>query len=154
MLKGPKGTLFGKSASGGVINIVTARPTKDFSLAAEALGAENGEYQGRVTVSGLLTAKLGARATFTYQTDVNFSLKPDPLTVQRGYGILDASVRVSDRDDRYILSVFSRNLTDKFYRSSILQDFTSLTDAQAQQRIPRNSERRFGVSVRVNVGER
>lgn len=94
--------------------------------------------------------KAGARATVSYQDDVNFSLAADPRTVQEAYTLVDASIRFGDADDRWIATAFVRNLFDKFYRSSLFQDFSSLTTAQTFQRIPINADRRFGVSLRFN----
>ncbi len=66
VLRGPQGTLFGKNASAGVINIVTARPTRDLSGRADATIAEHGEYRVRGTISGPITDTLRARVTGYY----------------------------------------------------------------------------------------
>ena len=68
MLKGPQGTLFGKNASGGVINIVTKRPSDELSLELEGLAAERDEYQLRGSVAGPLSESIGARLTGFYKT--------------------------------------------------------------------------------------
>ena len=68
ILKGPQGTLFGKNASGGVINIITQRPSDRFDLDAELLAAEDDEYQARASVSGPLGETFGARLTGFYKT--------------------------------------------------------------------------------------
>ena len=44
VLNGPQGTLYGRNAAGGVINIITNRPTKDYSGYASA---EFGDYDTR-----------------------------------------------------------------------------------------------------------
>ena len=93
---------------------------------------------------------IGARSTVTYQSEVNFSLAQNPNTVQDGYALVDASVRLADEDDRWRVSLFVKNLFDQNYRTSIFQDFTSFTRAQIIQRIPLGAERRFGASVRFN----
>lgn len=93
---------------------------------------------------------IGGRLSYSYQSSVNFSLQGDPLTRQDGYGIADASLRIGTSDDRYLLTFFVRNLGNTLYRSSIFQDFTSLSAAQTLHRIPVNAERRFGASLRVN----
>ena len=68
ILKGPQGTLFGKNASGGVINVVTKRPSDDFEIDAEFLAAENDEYQARASVSAPIGPSFGGRLTGFYKT--------------------------------------------------------------------------------------
>jgi iron complex outermembrane recepter protein len=50
VLRGPQGTLYGRNATGGVVNIITAKPTKDF----EASGSlEYGNYN-TLNVNGMI----------------------------------------------------------------------------------------------------
>lgn len=69
VLRGPQGTLFGKNATAGVVNVVTQRPTDYLSGAAEISAAEHGEYRFKGTVSGPLTETLGGRLTGFYTND-------------------------------------------------------------------------------------
>ncbi|HEX7874859.1 MAG TPA: TonB-dependent receptor plug domain-containing protein [Sphingobium sp.] len=66
VLRGPQGTLFGKNASAGVINVVTARPSRTFEGRASATIAEGDEYRLSSTVSGPITDTLRARITGYY----------------------------------------------------------------------------------------
>jgi len=66
VLRGPQGTLFGKNATAGVVNVVTARPTRDFEARGEATIAEQDEYRVKGTVSGPLTDTLRARLSGFY----------------------------------------------------------------------------------------
>ena len=52
VLKGPQGTLFGKSTSAGVINILTAQPSFDFGAHAEFTAGNYGEVGGSASVTG------------------------------------------------------------------------------------------------------
>ncbi len=54
VLKGPQGTLFGKSTSAGVINILTSKPSFDFGSDAEFTVGNYNEYGGSVAVTGPL----------------------------------------------------------------------------------------------------
>jgi iron complex outermembrane receptor protein len=60
---------------------------------------------------------LGGFITFAYrwQSQINFSLNQDPVTVQKPYGVFDASVGGTAGGGRYKLSVFVNNLFDKHY---------------------------------------
>ncbi|MET0269605.1 MAG: TonB-dependent receptor [Sphingomonas sp.] len=55
VLRGPQGTLFGKNASAGVINIVTAQPTRDFRGTVESSYFTNGD---EARVRGMLNVPL------------------------------------------------------------------------------------------------
>lgn len=57
VLRGPQGTLFGRNATGGAINIVTTRPGPDFAGALELGG---GSFGGRFA-EGMLNVPLGER---------------------------------------------------------------------------------------------
>ena len=68
VLRGPQGTLFGKNTIGGLINIVTRRPSFD---PAGAIDVTVGEYdlsqvRGYFT-GGLIDEKLAGKVSFTYR---------------------------------------------------------------------------------------
>lgn len=60
VLRGPQGTLFGKNASAGVVNITTKRPTPEFEGYIDATYAEGDEWQLRGKISGPLTDNINA----------------------------------------------------------------------------------------------
>ncbi len=76
VLKGPQGTLFGKSTSAGVINITTAPPRFTFGAQAEATVSNYGGYGGSFEVTGPLIAdKLAGSLFFSdRQRDGYFSV--------------------------------------------------------------------------------
>ena len=67
VLRGPQGTLFGKNATAGVINIVTEAPTRQFGGKFDLTVAEGDELRAKASVSGPLgdgvTARLGGFST-------------------------------------------------------------------------------------------
>jgi iron complex outermembrane receptor protein len=69
VLEGPQGTLFGKNATAGVINIITRRPTDTFKGYVDAGAYGGGEYRLGVGVSGpIIPDKLeGLLSVFTSQ---------------------------------------------------------------------------------------
>lgn len=60
VLRGPQGTLFGKNASAGVLNIVTQRPSSEFEGYIDATYAEGDEWSLRGKVSGPLSDTVNA----------------------------------------------------------------------------------------------
>lgn len=54
VIKGPQGTLFGKNASAGVVNVRTKKPEYDFSIGGDAMVGSYGEQRYRGTVTGAL----------------------------------------------------------------------------------------------------
>ena len=70
VLKGPQGTLFGKNASAGVINITTKKVTDEFEASFITQFFTEEEYRATIKVSGPITDKLKAGITlFSGQLD-------------------------------------------------------------------------------------
>lgn len=61
VLKGPQGTLYGRDATGGVVNIITKLPSDTLEADADALFGNYGEQRYRVSVSGPLSDGVAAR---------------------------------------------------------------------------------------------
>ncbi len=66
VLRGPQGTLFGKNASAGLINVVSKGGTDTLEGEFTVEGYEGEEYRGRATISGPLAQDLTFRANAFY----------------------------------------------------------------------------------------
>jgi iron complex outermembrane receptor protein len=66
ILRGPQNTLFGKSASAGVVNITTEAATDTFTAHAEAMGTDDNEQRYSATISGPITDTLKYRLAANY----------------------------------------------------------------------------------------
>jgi iron complex outermembrane receptor protein len=63
VLRGPQGTLFGKNASAGVVNITTKRPSDEFEGSFEATLFQDNEYRLKTSVSGALNDNVSGSLT-------------------------------------------------------------------------------------------
>ncbi len=61
VLKGPQGTLFGQNSTGGAINYIAAKPTKELRMGADASYGRFNEFDADAFISGPLTNTLSAR---------------------------------------------------------------------------------------------
>ncbi|MDE2560973.1 MAG: TonB-dependent receptor [Sphingomonadales bacterium] len=102
----------------------------------------------------------GNKATFTlayqHQSSVNYGLLGNPLTVQKGYGVLNTSLGFDLGAFR--ASVFVNNVFDKHY-AAYLDDGFSLLGGSATnpahviyQLNPRDSQRYAGIKLQYNFG--
>jgi iron complex outermembrane receptor protein len=66
VLAGPQSTLYGKSATAGLINIVTPGPTSTLSAGVNATGTTDAERDFGGFISGPITNELAFRATANY----------------------------------------------------------------------------------------
>ena len=64
VLRGPQGMLFGRNASAGLINIITRRPTEEFSFIGNASYGTDNEVRAGASIAGPIVAdRLLARVT-------------------------------------------------------------------------------------------
>jgi iron complex outermembrane receptor protein len=66
VLRGPQGTLFGKNASAGVINVVTKRPGNEFGGYIEGTATTDDEYKVRGAIDVPMGEGLAGRFTANY----------------------------------------------------------------------------------------
>lgn len=67
VLRGPQSTLFGRNASGGVINVITRRPTDELEGKLDFLATSDEEFRVAGTISGPLLDGLAGRVTAFYK---------------------------------------------------------------------------------------
>jgi iron complex outermembrane receptor protein len=89
VLRGPQGTLFGKNASAGVLNITTKQPTRTFGGTAEASYFTGGEVRTRASVNVPLSPDLLTRFTGflgTYRGNIRNLFTGTKVNGYRHYG--------------------------------------------------------------------
>ena len=59
------------------------------------------------------------RADYSWRGDVQYSFSDAPNGIEPAYGLLGATLGVRRKDDRYSISVYGKNLTDKFHVSGL-----------------------------------
>jgi iron complex outermembrane receptor protein len=65
VLRGPQGTLFGRNATGGLVQFFSAKPTRDLEGFVTATVGSYGQFATEGAISGPLTDTLRARVSFT-----------------------------------------------------------------------------------------
>ncbi len=111
VLKGPSGTLYGQSAPGGMVNIVTKRPTDQFhaEFMLQAVGmTELGKwnYQAAADVSGPVTSTLSARLVALSRYG---DTQVDDVKIGRKYISPSITWRPDDRTTWTLLGQYQRD---------------------------------------------
>ena len=119
VLRGPQGTLYGRNATGGVVNLISAKPTDDF----DALFRVEGGNFGSKKVRGMINVPLGDMMALRVAGNV---LKRD------GYGTnLTTGNDVDDRDLWDVRATLSFNPSDSF-RTFLMWDHFEEDDARSR----------------------
>ena len=87
---------------------------------------------------------------YAYQSKVNFDLFRNPLTVQRGYGILNGSIGVKTGENEGLkVTLFVNNMFNKHYAAAITDGYSLFGNQHVLiQLLPRNATRYFGIKIR------
>jgi iron complex outermembrane receptor protein len=109
------------------------------------------KYKGTVTVDWRLPLNIDGfnvdlNSSLVYQSRTQFDINQNPNAYQNAYAIWDAGIKVSTDDDKYSLSFIVKNLTDKQFVIQRIPNGTSFM----RQITPRDAERYFGVTARMN----
>ena len=64
VLRGPQGTLFGRNATGGLIHVISNKPTDEFEATISTTFAENSTLNTEGAISGPLSERINARLAF------------------------------------------------------------------------------------------
>ena len=94
VLRGPQGTLFGRNASAGLINIVSKKPSFDFGVTGEATYGNYDYIRGAIGVTGPISESLAFRVDGVYVKRDGFY-----KNITQGGG---SEGRVNDRDRYFI----------------------------------------------------
>lgn len=73
VLKGPQGTLYGRNATGGLINVITRKPTEELDLRVSAQIGDYGQTILEGAVGGPLTDGIRARISAKYNKDDGYT---------------------------------------------------------------------------------
>ena len=83
VLKGPQGTLFGRNATGGAINIITAEPGHEFTgeVTGEGGNFDQHSVKGNITVPVADWLSFSVAGSYSkahnYYKDINYQIEPD-----------------------------------------------------------------------------
>ncbi len=110
-----------------------------------------------IETGGFANVELGAQGS--YQAKQLSLLVASPLVRQQGtikdYGLLDLTLALVDADNRYRISFLAKNVFDTSFTASIADgNVLGAGTGSAAYRyiIPREADRYFGVTARVNIG--
>jgi len=72
VLKGPQGTLFGRNAIGGAINVITSKPQDEFEAKAAVTGGNEGIFRYQALVTGPLSDNLSGKIVVNHREHDGF----------------------------------------------------------------------------------
>jgi iron complex outermembrane receptor protein len=67
VLRGPQGTLFGRNATGGLVHVISARPTQENEGHVELTVGDFGQIRGEAVLSGPLNDTTSGRLSLAYE---------------------------------------------------------------------------------------
>ncbi len=88
---------------------------------------------------------------FVYTDEQYADLNEVPVTLIDSYSTIDLTVAISDKDDRYRLTLVGRNVTDESFAALVTRGGPA---GAPRLQIPRDADRYFGAQFRMKFGGR
>lgn len=85
---------------------------------------------------------------YVWQDEVNFPLNGDPQLAQDSYGLLNFSLSMVDKEDRYEVTLFGRNITDEQFYSDSSESSGFI--ARQYVRVTRGAQAFYGLRLKYN----
>lgn len=82
------------------------------------------------------------------QDDVNYTISQDPFAVQDGFGIVDLNIALLDKEDKYELIAYVKNVFDKFYVNGVGATVSVFIPNGYLHSVPKTAERTAGLELR------
>ncbi len=99
VLRGPQGTLYGRNATGGAVNIVTKDPTEDFSAEGDLILGNYDRYRIFSALSGPITDSVRIRVAGQYENRNGYTNLITPTGERDVEDKNDVSVRIKLQAD-------------------------------------------------------
>ena len=98
------------------------------------------------------TANMGfdffGNLNYSYQDDTQFGLSQDDLATQDSYGLLNLTLGILDKQGRYEVHLYGKNITDEFFVSDAFEAFGAL--GRQVVRVNRNATDYWGIRFKYN----
>jgi iron complex outermembrane receptor protein len=107
-----------------------------------------GSLTAQYTIELATSFDVQLQSSVRFQDDVLFSLSQDENTEYDGYEIVDASVALIDKDNKWHATVYVKNVFDNFYVTGIGSTLDLFIPNGYLQQVPRYAERTAGMEVR------
>ncbi|CAA0079777.1 Ferric-pseudobactin 358 receptor [Zhongshania aliphaticivorans] len=130
ILKGPQGTLFGRSTTGGAINYIAQKPTQEFEAGMSASYGRFDRKDVEAYVSGPITDE------FRYRFAGRYILQGDPWQ----YSNTDRSRELGEQDKFSLRSLFDWDISDDVSARLMLAGWRDRSDARAGQPVYFNAQ--------------
>jgi iron complex outermembrane receptor protein len=165
VLRGPQGTLYGRNAVGGTINIISRKPSDVWTGKVQLTGGNYGLFQGQAYVSGPLANKVQGSLSASYirHNDYIENINPGvPGLSNANHGGVRGQLRIEPSDDIELITRADYNRGDERYdsydhllsrvaaaplASSLIGDYTKAAISGPQ----RNRTNIWGLSQEVNI---
>ncbi|MBR9911083.1 MAG: TonB-dependent receptor [Gammaproteobacteria bacterium] len=138
ILRGPQGTLFGRNAIGGAINIVTSKPTEDLTVKGTVSVGNEGHMKYEGLVSGALAENLLGKVSFSHNEHDgyvrNVALNKDQADANKDSGRVQLLWHASNNTEVIFSADFMDEESEDMGRTPFAGPLNALAEAQGSGR--------------------